>query len=65
MKLTLKGKSAVRIEVDKEGEKINFDFIHPTIMQMAGKEGGSRTELFGKLKMGKEIYQKLTDYGES
>jgi hypothetical protein len=61
--IDMKGKSALRIEVDKEREKINIDFIHPTIMQIAVTESGSRTGLFDKLKMAKEFSQKLTDNG--
>ena len=61
--IDMKGKSALRIEVDKEREKINIDFIHPTLMQVAETESGSSTGLFDKLKMAKEFSQKLTDNG--
>jgi hypothetical protein len=61
--IDMKGKSALRIEVDKKREKINLDFIHPTIIQVAENENGSRTGLFDKLKMAKEFSQKLTDNG--
>ena len=59
----LENSSGLRIEVDKEREKINIDFIHPTLMQVAETESGSRTGLFDKLNMAKEFSQKLTDNG--
>lgn len=31
--IDMEGQSALRIEVNKEREKINIDFIHPTIIQ--------------------------------
>lgn len=61
--IDMKGKSALRIEVDKKREKINLDFIHPTIIQVAETENGTRAGLFDKLKMAKEFSQKLTDNG--
>lgn len=61
--IDMKGKSALRIMVDKEREKINIDFVHPTFIQVAETKSGSRTGLFDKLKMAKEFSQKLTDNG--
>lgn len=61
--IDMKGKSALRIEVDKEREKINIDFIHPTIIQVAETESGNRIGFFDKLEMAKEFSQKLTDNG--
>lgn len=61
--IDMKGKSALRIEVDKKREKINIDFIHPTIIQVAEPESGGKTGLFDKLEMAKDFSQKLTDNG--
>jgi hypothetical protein len=60
--IDMEGKPAIKIDVDKEKEKINLDFIHPTIIETeSGDE--SRPGLFDKLKTAKELAQKLTDNG--
>jgi hypothetical protein len=63
----MEGQSALNIDVDKEREnKINIDFIHPSIIQLSETEDGSedsRPGLFDKLKTAKEFAQKLTDNG--
>jgi hypothetical protein len=58
----MEGKPAIKIDIDKEKEKINVDFIHSTIIETeSGDE--SRPGLFDKLKTAKEFAQKLTDNG--
>jgi len=60
--IDMEGKPAIKIDIDKEKEKINLDFIHPTIIETeSGDE--SRPGLFDKLKTAKELAQKLTDNG--
>ena len=61
--IDMEGQSALRIEVNKEREKINIDFIHPTIIQGAETENESKIGLFDKLKTAKEFSQKLTYNG--
>ncbi|MGC2599654.1 MAG: hypothetical protein WA395_16160, partial [Nitrososphaeraceae archaeon] len=61
--IDMEGQSALRIEVNKEREKINIDFIHPTIIQAAETENESKIGLFDKLKTAKEFSQKLTYNG--
>jgi hypothetical protein len=66
--IEMEGQPALNIDVDKEGEnKINIDFIHPTIIQQLSEtESGSENSkpgLFDKLKTAKEFAQKLTDNG--
>ena len=60
--IDIEGQPAIKIDIDKEKEKINLDFIHPTIIET---ETGSedRPGLFDKLKTAKEFAQKLTDNG--
>ena len=60
--IDMEGKPAIKIDIDKEKEKINVDFIHSTIIETeSGDE--SRPGLFDKLKTAKEFAQKLTDNG--
>jgi hypothetical protein len=66
--IEMEGQPALNIDVDKEREnKINIDFIHPTIIQQLSEtESGSENSkpgLFDKLKTAKEFAQKLTDNG--
>jgi hypothetical protein len=61
--IDMEGQSALRIEVNKERDKINIDFIHPTVIQAAETENESKIGLFDKLKTAKEFSQKLTDNG--
>ena len=60
--IDMEGKPAIKIDIDNEKEKINVDFIHPTIIET---ETGSedRSGLFDKLKTAKVFAQKLTDNG--
>ena len=61
----MEGQPALNIDVDKEKEKINIDFIHPTIIQLSETESEieNKLGLFDKLKTAKEFAQKLTDNG--
>jgi hypothetical protein len=54
--IDMEGHSALRIEVNKEREKINIDFIHPDVIQVAESERKDRTGLFDKLKTAKRIF---------
>jgi hypothetical protein len=51
------GRPAIKIDVDKE--KLNVDFLQPTLFKTPEEETG----LFDKLKIAKEFAQKLTDNG--
>ncbi|HEY7078388.1 MAG TPA: hypothetical protein VH500_01725 [Nitrososphaeraceae archaeon] len=59
----MEGKAALRFEVDKVQERINIDFIHPDVLQLAESETEDRIGLFDKLKTAKEFSHKLTDNG--
>lgn len=60
--IEMEGQPAINIDIDKEKEKINVDFIHPTIIETeSGDE--NRPGLFDKLKTAKEFAQNLTDKG--
>jgi len=60
--IEMEGQSAINIDIDKEKEKINVDFIHPTIIETeSGDE--NRPGLFDKLKTAKEFAGNLTDNG--
>jgi hypothetical protein len=61
--IDMEGHSALRIEVNKEREKINIDFIHPDVIQVAESERNDRNGLFDKLKTAKEFSHKLADNG--
>ena len=50
--IDMEGHSALRIEVNKEREKINIDFIHPDVIQVAESERND-----------KEFSHKLADNG--
>jgi hypothetical protein len=60
--IDIEGQPAIKIDIDKEKEKINLDFIHPTIIETES-EDESRPGLFDKLKTAKEFAEKLTDNG--
>ena len=60
--IEMEGQPAINIDIDKEKEKINLDFIHPTIIETES-EDESRPGLFDKLKTAKEFAEKLTDNG--
>jgi hypothetical protein len=60
--IDMEGQPAIKIDIDKEKEKINVDLVHPTIIETeSGDE--NRPGLFDKLKTAKEFAQKLTDNG--
>ena len=63
--IEMEGQPALNIDVDKEKEKINIDFIHPTIIQLSETESEieNKLGLIDKLKTAKEFAQKLTDNG--
>jgi hypothetical protein len=60
--IDIEGQPAIKIDIDKEKEKINLDFIHPTIIETES-EDESRPGLFDKLKTAKQLAEKLTDNG--
>jgi hypothetical protein len=61
--IDMEGKAALRFEVDKVQERINIDFIHPDVLQLAESETEDRIGLFDKLKTAREFSHKLTDNG--
>ena len=58
--INMEGQSAINIDIDKEKEKINIDFIHPTIIETESRDE-NKPGLFDKLKTAKEFAQKLSD----
>ena len=58
--IDIEGQSALRFEVNKGRERINVDFIHPAVLQIAESEDEG---LFDKLKTAKEFSHKLTSNG--
>src|SRR5215467_5132743 len=58
--IDIEGQSALRFEVNKGRERINVDFIHPAVLQLAESEDEG---LFDKLKTAKEFSHKLTSNG--
>jgi hypothetical protein len=60
--IDMEGQPAIKIDIDNEKEKINLDFIQPTIIETE-TEGEDRPGLLDKLKTAKEFAQKLTDNG--
>ena len=61
--INMKGKAALRFEVAKGQERINIDFIHPDVLQLAESETEDRIGLFDKLKTAREFSHKLTNNG--
>ena len=62
--INMEGKAALRFEVDKVQERINIDFIHPDVLQLAESETEEdRIGLFDKLKTAREFSHKLTNNG--
>jgi hypothetical protein len=61
--IDMKGKSAIRIEVDKVKEMIGINFIHPRVLQLAESETEDKTGLFDKLEVAKEFSQVLANNG--
>ena len=63
--IDMQGQPALNIDVDKQKEKINIDFIHPTVIHLSGsnEREGERPGLFDKLKTAKEFAQELTNNG--
>jgi hypothetical protein len=60
--IDMEGQPAIKIDIDKEKEKINVDLVHPTIIETESRDE-NRPGLFDKLKTAKEFAQKLTDNG--
>jgi hypothetical protein len=61
--INMEGKAALRFEVDKVQERINVDFIHPDVLQLAESETEDRIGLFDKLKTAREFSHTLTNNG--
>jgi hypothetical protein len=61
--INMEGKAALRFEVAKGQERINIDFIHPDVLQMAESDTEDRIGLFDKLKTAREFSHKLTNNG--
>ena len=62
--INMEGKAALRFEVDKVQERINIDFIHPDVLQLAESETEEdRIGLFDKLKTAREFSHTLTNNG--
>ena len=61
--INMEGKAALRFEVDKGQERINIDFIHPDVLQLAESDTEDRIGLFDKLKTAREFSHKLTNNG--
>jgi hypothetical protein len=61
--INMEGKAALRFEVDKVQERINIDFIHPDVLQLAESDTEDRIGLFDKLKTAREFSHKLTNNG--
>ena len=61
--INMKGKAALKFEVAKGQERINIDFIHPDVLQLAESETEDRIGLFDKLKTAREFSHKLTNNG--
>ena len=59
--INMEGKAALRFEVAKGQERINIDFIHPDVLQLAESETEDRIGLFDKLKTAREFSHKLTN----
>jgi hypothetical protein len=59
--INMEGKAALRFEVDKVQERINVDFIHPDVLQLAESETEDRIGLFDKLKTAREFSHTLTN----
>jgi|GraSoiStandDraft_30_1057271.scaffolds.fasta_scaffold234833_1 hypothetical protein len=57
--IDIEGQPALKIDVNKEKDKINIDFIQPSLLKVPEDETG----LFDKLKTAKEFAQRLTDNG--
>ena len=57
--INIEGQPALKIDVNKEKDKINIDFIQPSLLKVPEDETG----LFDKLKTAKEFAQRLTDNG--
>ena len=61
--VNMEGKDALRFEVAKGQERINIDFIHPDVLQLAESETEDRIGLFDKLKTAREFSHTLTNNG--
>ena len=62
--INMEGKAALRFEVAKGQERINIDFIHPDVLQLAESETEEdRIGLFDKLKTAREFSHTLTNNG--
>jgi|KBSMisStandDraft_5_1062788.scaffolds.fasta_scaffold1268331_2 hypothetical protein len=61
--IDIKGQSTLRIEIIKDREQIDIDFINPDVIHLAETPTVSRIGLFDKLKTAKEFSQQLTDNG--
>ena len=61
--INMEGKAALRFEVDKVQERINIDFIHPDVLQLAESDTEDRIGLFDKLKTAREFSHTLTNNG--
>jgi hypothetical protein len=61
--INMEGKAALRFEVAKGQERINIDFIHPDVLQLAESETEDRIGLFDKLKTAREFSHTLTNNG--
>jgi hypothetical protein len=57
--IDIEGQPALKIDVNKEKDRINIDFIQPSLLKVPEDETG----LFDKLKTAKEFAQRLTDNG--
>jgi hypothetical protein len=60
IEIDIEGQSALRFEVNKGRQRINIDFVHPDILQIADSTDEG---LFDKLKMAKDFSHNLTDSG--
>ena len=61
--IDIKGQSTLRIEIIKDREQIDIDFINPDVIHLAETPTVCRIGLFDKLKTAKEFSQQLTDNG--
>lgn len=57
--IDIEGQPALKIDANKEKDKISIDFIQPSLLKVPEDETG----LFDKLKTAKEFAQRLTDNG--
>jgi hypothetical protein len=60
--INMEGKAALRFEIDKGQERINVDFVHPDVLQLAETEE-DKIGLFDKLKTAREFSHTLTNNG--